>query len=85
MAPPQWGKFLTDRQEDGFCFRLYPKHALDSMVPTLEPEICRCDLTAVILELKCLGLDVEGFNFMDEPDEEAGQSIGIDPPATDYL
>jgi HrpA-like RNA helicase len=55
------------------------------MVPTLEPEIRRCDLTAVILELKCLGLDVEGFNFMDEPDEEAGQSIGIDLSAIECL
>ena len=48
------------------------------MAPTLEPEIRRCDLTAVVLELKCLGLDVEGLAFMDRPDEEAGQSMDID-------
>lgn len=42
------------------------------MAPALEPEIRRCDLTAVVLELKCLGLDVEGLDFMDRPDAEAG-------------
>ncbi|KAF9778682.1 P-loop containing nucleoside triphosphate hydrolase protein [Thelephora terrestris] len=62
------------REGEGFCFRVYPMHAFDSMVPALEPEICRCDLTAVILELKCLGLDVEGHDFMDDPDEEAVHS-----------
>lgn len=45
------------------------------MAPILEPEIRRCDLTAIILELKCLDLDVDGVGFMDQPDEEAGQSI----------
>ena len=49
------------------------------MAPSLEPEIRRCDLTAAILELKCLDLDIEGVDFMDQPDEEAGQSIKTDP------
>lgn len=48
------------------------------MASTLEPEIRRCDLTAIILELKCLDLGIEGLDFMDRPDEEAGQSIGVD-------
>ena len=56
------------------------------MAPTLEPEIRRCDLTAIILELKCLGLDAEALEFMDRPDEEAGQSaLGADPSPTDTL
>jgi len=42
------------------------------MVSTLEPEIRRCDLTAIILELKCLDLEIEGVDFMDQPGEEAG-------------
>jgi HrpA-like RNA helicase len=46
------------------------------MAPTLEPEIRRCDLTAIILELKCFGLDVGGLDFMDQPDSEAGKSTG---------
>lgn len=50
------------------------------MAPTLEPEIRRCDLTAIVLELKCLDLDIEGVDFMDRPDEEAGQSRDIDHP-----
>jgi HrpA-like RNA helicase len=72
--------FWLYRQGEGFCFRLFPKYAFDSMVPALEPEIRRCDLTAVILELKCLRLDLEELDFVDKPDEEAGQLIGIDPP-----
>lgn len=48
------------------------------MAPSLEPEIRRCDLTAAILELKCLDLDIEGVDFMDQPDEEAGQLIKTD-------
>jgi HrpA-like RNA helicase len=52
----------------------------------LEPEIRRCDLTAIILELKCLDLDMEGVDFMDQPDEEAGKSIDADlPPTTQPL
>ena len=47
------------------------------MAPALEPEIRRCDLTAILLELKCLGLEINGLDFMDRPDEDAGQSIGI--------
>jgi len=48
------------------------------MAPSLEPEIRRCDLTAAILELKCLDLDIEGVDFMDQPDEEAGQLVKAD-------
>lgn len=55
------------------------------MALILEPEIHRCDLSAIILELKCLGIDIEGLDLMDQPDGEAGQSIGIDFSATDRL
>ena len=47
------------------------------MTPTLEPEIRRCDLTAVLLELKHLDLEIDGLDFMDQPDEEAGQLLGV--------
>lgn len=47
------------------------------MALTLEPEIRRCDLTAVLLELKCLDFEINEFDFMDRPDEEAGQYIEI--------
>ena len=67
----------TVLQGEGFCFRLFPKHAFDLMPPTSEPEIRRCDLTAILLELKCLDLEINGLDFMDRPDEEAGQSTGV--------
>lgn len=48
------------------------------MAPSSEPEIRRCDLTAAILELKYLDLGLEWVDFMDQPDEEAGQLIETD-------
>ena len=36
-----------------------------------EPEIRRCTLTASILQLKCLGQDLETLDFMDRPDPES--------------
>lgn len=37
---------------------------------TAEPEIRRCPLTSSLLQLKCLGQDLEELDFMDKPDEE---------------
>lgn len=47
------------------------------MAPTLEPEIQRCDLTTVLLELKCLDFKINVVDFMDQPEEEAGPLIGV--------
>ncbi|KAH9849518.1 P-loop containing nucleoside triphosphate hydrolase protein [Lenzites betulinus] len=58
------------REGAGFCFRLYTKDAFDSMPPTAEPEIRRCTLTSSLLQLKCLGQDLEELDFMDKPDAE---------------
>jgi len=37
-----------------------------------EPEIRRCSLTSSLLQLKCLGQDLEELDFMDKPDMESG-------------
>lgn len=43
------------------------------MAPSAEPEIRRCSLTSSLLQLKCLGQDLENLDFMDKPDLENSQ------------
>ncbi|KAH9841346.1 P-loop containing nucleoside triphosphate hydrolase protein [Rhodofomes roseus] len=59
------------REGPGYCFRLYPEEAFDAMAESAEPEIRRCALTSSMLQLRCLGQDIEELDFMDKPDREA--------------
>ncbi|KAI0700070.1 P-loop containing nucleoside triphosphate hydrolase protein [Cytidiella melzeri] len=59
------------REGPGFCFRLYTEDAFKAMPLSAEPEIRRCTLTASLLQLKCLGQDLEELEVMDKPDEES--------------
>ncbi|KAF9226817.1 P-loop containing nucleoside triphosphate hydrolase protein [Gyrodon lividus] len=56
------------REGPGFCFRLYTEEAFGNMSASSEPEIRRCSLTQSVLQLKCLGQDLEAVEFMDPPD-----------------
>ncbi|KIM57942.1 hypothetical protein SCLCIDRAFT_1114768 [Scleroderma citrinum Foug A] len=56
------------REGPGFCFRLYTEEAFNGLAAAAEPEIRRCSLTQSVLELKCLGQDLEAVEFMDPPD-----------------
>ncbi|KAL4081373.1 P-loop containing nucleoside triphosphate hydrolase protein [Scleroderma yunnanense] len=56
------------REGPGFCFRLYTEEAFNGLGTAAEPEIRRCSLTQSVLELKCLGQDLETVEFMDPPD-----------------
>ena len=38
-----------------------------------EPEILRCSLTSSILNLKCLGQNLEELDLMDMPDQDSGE------------
>lgn len=38
-----------------------------------EPEILRCSLSSSILNLKCLGQNLEDLDLMDKPDEDSGE------------
>ncbi|EMD39744.1 hypothetical protein CERSUDRAFT_150408 [Gelatoporia subvermispora B] len=58
------------REGPGFCFRLYTEDAYNAMPTSAEPEIRRCTLTSSLLQLKCLGQDLEELDFMDKPDQE---------------
>ncbi|KAF9236191.1 P-loop containing nucleoside triphosphate hydrolase protein [Melanogaster broomeanus] len=52
----------------GFCFRLYTEEAFSNLAASVEPEIRRCSLTQSVLQLKCLGQDLDAVEFMDPPD-----------------
>jgi len=56
----------------GKCFRLYTKYSyMNEMDEATTPEILRTNLTGVVLQLKCLGVDdLLHFDFMDPPDRE---------------
>ncbi|KAH0840212.1 P-loop containing nucleoside triphosphate hydrolase protein [Lanmaoa asiatica] len=56
------------REGPGFCFRLYTEEAFNKLAISAEPEIRRCSLTQSVLQLKCLGQDLEEVEFMDPPD-----------------
>ncbi|KAH6627157.1 P-loop containing nucleoside triphosphate hydrolase protein [Chaetomium sp. MPI-SDFR-AT-0129] len=60
------------RVRPGKCFRLYTKFAyLSEMDESPTPEIQRTSLSAVVLQLKALGIDdLLGFDFLDPPPTE---------------
>ena len=43
-----------------------------------EPEILRCSLTSSILNLKCLGQNLEELDLMDKPDQDSGELFFFD-------
>ncbi|KAL7180784.1 hypothetical protein ACSBR1_039779 [Camellia fascicularis] len=60
------------REGPGKCFRLYPESEFEKLSDSTDPEIRRCNLSNVILQLKALGVDdIIGFDFMEKPSSEA--------------
>ncbi|KAI9017228.1 P-loop containing nucleoside triphosphate hydrolase protein [Gaertneriomyces semiglobifer] len=60
------------REAPGFCYRLYPEEAFNSLPEDIEPEILRCSLSSVTLMLKASGVDdVINFDYMDKPDRQS--------------
>uniref|UniRef100_A0A803QX28 RNA helicase n=1 Tax=Cannabis sativa TaxID=3483 RepID=A0A803QX28_CANSA len=56
------------RDGAGKCFRLYPESEFDKLENSTKPEIKRCNLANVILQLKALGVDdIIGFDFIEKP------------------
>ncbi|KAK3013499.1 hypothetical protein RJ639_010092 [Escallonia herrerae] len=56
------------REGPGKCFRLYPESEFARLQDSTVPEIKRCNLSNVILQLKALGVeDIIGFDFMEKP------------------
>ncbi|KAF7151791.1 hypothetical protein RHSIM_Rhsim02G0238100 [Rhododendron simsii] len=60
------------REGPGKCFRLYPEREFEKLSDSTVPEIKRCNLSKVVLQLKALGVDdIIGFDFMEKPSREA--------------
>ncbi|XP_073013708.1 pre-mRNA-splicing factor ATP-dependent RNA helicase DEAH10 [Typha latifolia] len=56
------------REGPGKCFRLYPETEFGKLMDSTVPEIKRCNLSNVVLQLKALGIDdIIGFDFMEKP------------------
>ncbi|KAJ2935387.1 hypothetical protein H1R20_g1706, partial [Candolleomyces eurysporus] len=62
------------REGMGVCFRLYTEAAFNAMALSSEPEILRSSLSSSILQLKCLGQELQELQLMDAPDEESIRS-----------
>ncbi|KAM4546856.1 ATP-dependent RNA helicase DHX33 isoform 2-T2 [Fundulus diaphanus] len=63
------------REDAGFCYRLYTEQEFDNLIPMTVPEIQRCNLAGVMLQLMALGIpDVMNFDFMSKPSPEAIRS-----------
>lgn len=59
------------REDAGFCYRLYTEQEFDNLIPMTVPEIQRCNLSGVMLQLMALGIpDVMNFDFMSKPSPE---------------
>ena len=59
------------REAPGFCYRLYTEGTFEELRENSEPEILRCPLTSVVLELLAMGVtDLLTFDFMSAPSEE---------------
>ncbi|KAJ6825484.1 pre-mRNA-splicing factor ATP-dependent RNA helicase DEAH10 [Iris pallida] len=60
------------REGPGKCFRLYPESEFGKLIDSTVPEIKRCNLSNVVLQLKALGIDdIIGFDFMEKPSRMA--------------
>ncbi|GBG74498.1 hypothetical protein CBR_g18908 [Chara braunii] len=60
------------REAPGKCYRLYVEEDFSQLEDSTVPEIRRCSLASVILQLKALGIDdVLGFDLMDKPPRAA--------------
>ncbi|KAF5196325.1 Atp-dependent rna helicase protein, partial [Thalictrum thalictroides] len=56
------------RDGPGKCFCLYPETEFEKLDESPKPEIKRCNLSNIILNLKALGVDdVVGFDFIEKP------------------
>lgn len=70
MANQRAGR--AGREGPGECYRLYTEQEYYSMSIQVEPEIKRCNLSQVVLELKMLGVDdVTKFPFVSTPSTSA--------------
>lgn len=62
------------RESDGYCYRAYTIREFDDLDENTVPEIKRCNLASVALQLLNLNIDYTRFDFIDPPPEDAKMS-----------
>lgn len=58
------------RDSSGHCYRIFTKDEFDKFDKNSQPEILRCNLASVSLQLLTLGINILNFDFMDKPPKE---------------
>ncbi|XP_011878006.1 PREDICTED: putative ATP-dependent RNA helicase DHX33 [Vollenhovia emeryi] len=59
------------REAPGRCYRVYTREEFEKMKYMPIPEIQRCSLAGVALQLLAIGVDITTFDFMDKPPKES--------------
>lgn len=59
------------RESAGECYRTYTLEEMDQYEKMTKPEILRCNLSSTILQLLAIGINIEDFDFLDKPPQEA--------------
>ncbi|XP_002732327.2 ATP-dependent RNA helicase DHX33-like [Saccoglossus kowalevskii] len=62
----------SGREDSGTCWRLYTENQFQELRENTIPEIQRCNLSSVVLQLLALGIpNILRFDFMDKPSAES--------------
>lgn len=59
------------REAPGKCYRTYTLDEFEKLKEMPIPEIQRCSLAGVALQLLAIGIDITTFDFMDKPPAES--------------
>lgn len=62
------------RDSDGFCYRTYTMKEYELLPKVTVPEISRCNLASVALQLLNMEIDYQNFDFIDVPPQEGVRS-----------
>lgn len=61
------------RESDGICYRIFTKEEFSKFSKNTQPEIQRCNLSTVALQLLTQGINISAFDFMDKPPKEVSR------------
>ncbi|KAK6623572.1 hypothetical protein RUM43_009424 [Polyplax serrata] len=66
------------RDSSGFCYRVFTQDEFEKFEKNSQPEIQRCNLASVSLQLLTLGINILNFDFMDKPPKESLKSALVE-------